>query len=435
MNLTKLLQGLDMIREVIVAELDKDAVTSVADAKVVNMEDAKATKKATKKAETKEELIPQSVKDEVKATLPKEEVVDTDVEVEDLTSLSYNDLKKKAKELGLSAKGSKGDIIARIEDHLGVPVQEDEEDEVEDTQEVEETDNIDVEGEEVEEEPTPHDEVVEMLAEYTNDELKEILEGVELSTKGKREALIARIVQAIEDGVLSFEDEDEDLEDTEEETVEEEVVATDEVEEEDEDDTEEESDEEEEGIDIEDILEPLDRDEVKAICRKLEIKVMKKDTADSLREKVMAYEDDQSLVDVLIDLGHVSFDEEDEEDVEDEEVSLEPNYVGSKKRIKTMKKVYKDTLEEIENGDITKKQVVKFLKDVHNGTWEGTENESALEYARLKAECVDLDGDIIDLEEAYYIDDETIFCCGKELSVVDDGMYCEHCGSEYGDEE
>ena len=155
---------------------------------------------------------------------------------------------------------------------------------------------------------------------------------------------------------------------------------------------------------------------------------MKKDTAETLATKVMEYEDENSLLDVLIDLGYVNLDNEEQE--EEEEETQEPNFIGSKERVKAMKKVYRETLEDIEEGNIKAKDVTKFLKEYHNDTWQGTQDENNKEYARIKAELVDDEGDSVSLEEAYYVGDD-VYCCGAKLKELDGDYYCEFCGTEY----
>ena len=389
----------------------------------------------------------ESLNEEDKEVTPKEKtteksqevVEDKAVEKEDneavnLEKLSYNELKKMAKDLGLSAKGTKAELVIRIQEAQGIVTPTDDEEDTEEpqveeptteTEELEETED-EVEEEEEELPTTLHEEVMEQLEEYTDEELKEVLESINKPTKGKRQTLIALIVQAIEDGEIDFGDEEESEEEDEDTT---ESTETKEVEE------AELGDEEEEGIDLEEVLEPLDRDEVKAICRKLGIKVLKKDTVESLRDKVTNFEDTNLLMETLIELGIVAFDEEElEEDEEDEIEVIEPNYTGSKARIKAMKKIYTNTLEELEEGDITPKQVKTLLDKYHNGTWKGTKEENNLEYARIIAELVDDDGDQVDLEEAYYVGDD-VYCCGAELKDVDGDFYCEHCGTTYSDDE
>lgn len=400
--------------------------------KVIDLPKEESTETVTEKVEKKEQQ-------EVEA---QEEAVEEDMNLE---SLSYNELKKLAKELSLSAKGTKAELIARIQEAQGIAVEDEEEEEEiveEPTVEVEEETVEDEESDEEEDLTTLHDEVMEQLEAYTDEELKEILESIDKPTKGKRQTLIALIVQAIEEGLIDFGDEEEEESDEEQhmeqddestEADEEQGVEDEEEDEDEEDDTEE---DEEDEIDIEEILSPLDRDKVKLICRKLEIKVLKKDTEESLKEKVMDFEDNDKLLEALIDLGLVSLvdDEDEEEDEEDEVEVREPNYTGSKKRIKAMKKVYAETLEDIEEGTIKPKTIAKVVKEYHNDNWTGTQEETNLEYARIKAELVDDDGDLMELAEAYYVGDD-VYCCGDELKVVDGDYYCEHCGTTYADDE
>ena len=378
----------------------------------VATEETKEVVAEVEEVETNEEVVEEST----------EEVEESNDEIQegkdavDLEGMSYNDLKKLAKELNLSAKGTKSELVDRIKEAQGILVvdEEAEDEEVEIEEPVEEVEEV-----EEELETSLHDKVASDLEDYTDEELKDILESIDKPTKGKRQTLIALIVQAIEDGELDFGDEDE------EEVEEDNDETNDEV-----DEVSDETNDEEE-LDLEDILSDLDRDQIKAICRKLDIKVMKKDTAETLATKVMEYEDENSLLDVLIDLGYVSLEDETEDEEEDEvEEIQEPNFIGSKERVKAMKKVYAETLEDIEEGTIKAKDVTKFLKEYHNDTWQGTQDENNKEYARIKAELVDNEGDSVSLEEAYYVGDD-VYCCGAKLKELDGDYYCEFCGTEY----
>lgn len=181
-----------------------------------------------------------------------EEELDTVVETEDgdvdLAELNVKELKKFAKEyeIELTAK-SKDDIILEILEGL-----EDEEEDGEDEDEDEDGDGFDVDSASLEElkefaeengitlpskkkvqkapaylqivkdtinealESEDEDEEgeVDIAEEYgLNDmdaeELAELLESYELSTKGKKQALIDRIVKAVEDGTIDLDDEEE----------------------------------------------------------------------------------------------------------------------------------------------------------------------------------------------------------------------------------
>lgn len=378
----------------------------------VATEETKEVVAEVEEVETNEEVVEEST----------EEVEESNDEIQegkdavDLEGMSYNDLKKLAKELNLSAKGTKSELVDRIKEAQGILVvdKEAEDEEVEIEEPVEEVEEV-----EEELETSLHDKVASDLEDYTDEELKDILESIDKPTKGKRQTLIALIVQAIEDGELDFGDEEEEeVEEDNDETNDEVDEVSDET-------------EDEEELDLEDILSDLDRDQIKAICRKLDIKVMKKDTAETLATKVMEYEDENSLLDVLIDLGYVSLEDETEDEEEDEvEEIQEPNFIGSKERVKAMKKVYEETLEDIEEGTIKAKDVTKFLKEYHNDTWQGTQDENNKEYARIKAELVDNEGDSVSLEEAYYVGDD-VYCCGAKLKELDGDYYCEFCGTEY----
>lgn len=141
-------------------------------------------------------------------------------EEEDLESLSYNELKKRAKEAGVSATGNRKELIEKIRNADG----EESEPEAEEPQEekkpvaskkpvkkVEEPeDEEDAEETEDEEEPTTQELVEKAVADMSDDELREVLEDVELSTKGKRTALISRIVTAVDEGVITLDADDGD---------------------------------------------------------------------------------------------------------------------------------------------------------------------------------------------------------------------------------
>lgn len=378
----------------------------------VATEETKEVVAEVEEVETNEEVVEESTEEVEESNDEMQEGKDA----VDLEGMSYNDLKKLAKELNLSAKGTKSELVDRIKEAQGILVvdEEAEDEEVEIEEPVEEVEEV-----EEELETSLHDKVASDLEDYTDEELKDILESIDKPTKGKRQTLIALIVQAIEDGELDFGDEEEEeVEEDNDETNDEVDEVSDET-------------EDEEELDLEDILSDLDRDQIKAICRKLDIKVMKKDTAETLATKVMEYEDENSLLDVLIDLGYVSLEDETEDEEEDEvEEIQEPNFIGSKERVKAMKKVYAETLEDIEEGTIKAKDVTKFLKEYHNDTWQGTQDENNKEYARIKAELVDNEGDSVSLEEAYYVGDE-VYCCGAKLKELDGDYYCEFCGTEY----
>ena len=178
----------------------------------------------SKPVEVKKEVAPIEVKKEVVAPVKEvEKVAEPEVKEEttkvltkeDLEALSYNEVKTIAKEYKVKAVGSKSSIIANILEVLESAVEEDEEVEEiqEETAPVEE-ESLDIvedeedNEEEGEEDHTFYDKVVADLEEYSDEELADILSEIGISPKGKRQALLSKIVQAIEDGKLEWESEE-----------------------------------------------------------------------------------------------------------------------------------------------------------------------------------------------------------------------------------
>ena len=314
----------------------------------------------------------------------QQEVVETEPETPSLESLSIAELRKMAKELGLDTKGKKVDIIARIE-ALNEPVEEnveevveevietpevevevevedeDEDDDVEDEVLIEDEDDAEEEYEEEEadeddEEPSELELLKAELEDYSLEELKEVLESVELSTKGKKQALISRIIQAVEDGIIAYGDDEEEIE-------------------------------------VEDDLDELVTDE------------------DEIEVEEVTDEEES----------------DDEEDYEDEEEEEELTV-----REQAQAEIEERILEDYENGDLTDKQITKFLNEYSNGTFKTVNKKRSLnKYIEIMTELVDEDGDVVELGEPYYVGDDVAFCCGAELKEVDGDFYCEICGNEY----
>ena len=147
-----------------------------------------------------------------------------------LSTMPYAELKKYAKSMGVSGSGSRQEIIDRI---LGF-----EESASEDTAEVK-TEEVTV-GEPVEEtseekkpttrragkklgakknvepEPEPevndpvYDQVIEATEEMSDQEIKEFLAECDIKVRGKREALISALVEAVKEGIISLDDDGED---------------------------------------------------------------------------------------------------------------------------------------------------------------------------------------------------------------------------------
>lgn len=146
---------------------------------------------------------------------------------EELSNMSYNDIKKLAKELGISAVGNRKEIVKKILSADTAESTGDEEEiktagtksaksapksfkktKVEEPEPVEEDDE---EDEDDSDETNIEDTVKEATADMSDDEIRTLLEDVGVSSKGKRQALISKLVKAVEDGLIDLDgDEDED---------------------------------------------------------------------------------------------------------------------------------------------------------------------------------------------------------------------------------
>lgn len=154
----------------------------------------------------------------------KADAVNSEYTREELDTMTYNDLKKLAKELGMSAVGNRKEITEKIltgetsitdepeevkpekkfisktsnkVSNKSVPVDEEEDDD----------EIIDEEDEEEDIDPVEQ-QVLEVTEEMSDDDIREILEDCGISTKGKRQALIAKLVKAVNDGKIALDDSD-----------------------------------------------------------------------------------------------------------------------------------------------------------------------------------------------------------------------------------
>lgn len=161
---------------------------------------------------------------------PVEEVVTT-TNREVLEAMSYNELKVLAKENGVKAIGSKLSLIDKILEAQANSVDPnttmttEQVEEVEEEQEEtipQEEETVEFEEEAIEdEEENLYTKLVTETQDMSDEEIADILADVGISPKGRRQALLSKLEQAVRDGLIAFDD-DED----EEEPVEEEVTET-----------------------------------------------------------------------------------------------------------------------------------------------------------------------------------------------------------------
>lgn len=337
---------------------------------------------AKKSGETKK---PAAVKKEA-VKVVEESTGEADVEINEeyLNGLSYNDLKKLSKSLGIPAVGSRAEITAKILSGAGegeeeqeelkpvkksgkpkvvtkrakdLPEEEEEEEEEADSEEDVEEEDVeddveddseeeeeDVDGEEEDEGPSLADEVEEALADMSDEEIKDLLVENGIKAKGKRQALIDAVIKGVEDGVIEFGEDDEEDSDSDEDT-----------------------------------------------------------------------------------------DEEEEEDSSDEEEDISDSLVES------MENFQSDLEAEIKAGKVSRKEMVETIHAYEGkkvGTKKCTDEELAKWYIEIKLKMVNDEGTISEFKEPY-TRDGVPFCCGKPLSYVEGEhvFVCETCGNEYEDED
>lgn len=269
---------------------------------------------------------------------PEEEVTVEEPETEDvdLGSMKLKELREYAEELGLNSKGKRAEVEDRIQEFLDN--QEDSEDEEVEEPEVEEEseepeieeneDSEEAEDDEVEDET--YAKVMQYVNEASDDELRETLEELGLSSKGKREALVEKIYQAVKDGLFEFEEDEEPSEDVE---------------------PEEETDE---------------------------------------------------------DLGM------------------------TEERAKAIEAMEEQVQEEFEEGKITRKEMVAYLKQVGIAVTKKVEDEAVVEmYTEKLALLIDDEGEFHDEGGDTYNINEVPYCCGAPLEEIEGGYRCNVCGTEY----
>lgn len=271
---------------------------------------------------------------------PEEEVTVEEPETEevDLGSMKLKELREYAEELGLNSKGKRAEVEDRIREFLDN--QEDSEDEEVEEPEVEEEseepeieeneDSEEAEDDEVEDET--YAKVMQYVNEASDDELRETLEELGLSSKGKREALIEKIYQAVKDGLFEFEE-----------------------------------------------------------------------------------------------------DEEPSEDVEPEEETEDSEDLGmTEERAKAIEAMEEQVHEEFEEGKITRKEMVAYLKQVGIAVTKKVEDEAVVEmYTEKLALLIDDEGEFHDEGGDPYNINEVPYCCGAPLEEIEGGYRCNVCGTEY----
>lgn len=343
---------------------------------------------------------------------------------EQLEGLEKSDLKEIAEEMGVKvlAKDTAKKIIDKlVQDLDGLDkalealgyYDEDEEDDSEDDEDGEDEGNS----------------LVDDLDELSQEELATICADNGISAKGKKQALIDRLVEAVEKGDITEDDifgDDEDAEDDDEA-------------------------EDEEDMTVEELVDELDEDELKDLAKELGINIKKlKKVADI--KKAILKKDDDDISEALEALGLVGEPDEDEDDEDDadedgadsdeeddseddEDEDEEENL--SKEAKKAMDKIEKDIRAKYKAKKLKDATIKKFVNNYYDGDPDLSDldkEEMLEEYIDIQKHLVDDDGEVHDMKEPYERNGEN-YCCGAKL-VPGKGkkkgiLICEVCGEEY----
>lgn len=182
-----------------------------------------------KKSTTKKSKVEKQEVDEVDETSDETDDIYTK---EALDGKKYNELKKIAKEVGVSAKGDRETLIDNIlgaSEQIEEDFDEDDEEEttLEDVEDEDDTDEDDGEEEDVEAEPIDDEEslaeeIEDRVSEIETEEIADLLAEAGISAKGKRQALINKLIKAVQDGAIAINGEGENEEELEDDDVEDE---------------------------------------------------------------------------------------------------------------------------------------------------------------------------------------------------------------------
>lgn len=157
----------------------------------------------------------------------KSEPASNELSEDELNGMTYNAIKKLAKELGISAVGNRKELIKKI--LVADTSEADKEEASDEIEEVTETKKSapktaakkslsktkveePAEEDEAEEVDPVEARILEATEDMSDDEIRELLEDVGVSSKGKRQSLITKLVAAVDDGLIDLDDEEENSE-------------------------------------------------------------------------------------------------------------------------------------------------------------------------------------------------------------------------------
>lgn len=170
---------------------------------------------ASAPAPSNKDDVPAVGKEEAPAveTVPTEEVASyVPMSEETLKGMGYADLKALAKNVGVSAKGTKSQLLKVLIEYFKNMDEETPSEVPAQGEAPQEETPADEAGEEATEGEDTRAVVLRMIEEneMSDDDIREVLKDAGLSDKGKHEALIDKLVSAIDDGIIQLEDEEDD---------------------------------------------------------------------------------------------------------------------------------------------------------------------------------------------------------------------------------
>ncbi len=320
------------------------------------------------------------------STKAAEADTDTDGEIteEYLEGLSYNNLKKLAKQLGITAVGAREELVEKILTLNGGEADEADDDEDDKPAKTSSKKSAPAKkslGKKSAPEPEPEDEddddedeeedpivasVNEAVKDMTDEEIADFLTDVGIRAKGKRQALIAAVVKAVREGKIELDDEDE-----EEENPVRESKRTD-----------------------------------------------SKTKADKKKSKKPEPEEDDDDEDESDDVN-----DPDNEDMTDE-------------RREAIREFTAEAQEQFDSGELSRKDIVSWLTDIgvedKSSCKSMTDDELFEKYVYVSCLFIDDEGEMNEGEGGYTVNGVP-YCCGTPLKYSKDTKtyICEACGSEY----
>lgn len=221
---------IDALTELEIARLSPLPLEGVDVAALETSEDTPVeTEEITEKKTSRKTTKKTAVKDNTET----EETFEGNFSREDLEEMTYNNLKKLAKDVGIPAKGDRETLINKLlEETVEFPVADDTEEsdggeapkktatkknksaKKTAMPKVEEPEDDDDEDEVPEDDTDSLDDIAAQVHEIIDDmetsEIADILSDAGISPKGKRQSLIDKVIKAVEDGIISLSDEDDE---------------------------------------------------------------------------------------------------------------------------------------------------------------------------------------------------------------------------------